>query len=80
MQRLIQDEFPIELLPDPAVLLDLNGKIITSNKSFNHIQGLKNKLIQDRSLINKILPSREKIRKLQNLFRSNEPSRTIYEV
>ncbi|MGB6679688.1 MAG: PAS domain-containing sensor histidine kinase [Candidatus Bathyarchaeia archaeon] len=80
MQRLIQDEFPIDLLPDPAVLLDLNGKIITSNKSFNQIQGLKNKLIQDRSLINKILPSREKIRKLQNLFRSNEPSRTIYEV
>ena len=80
MQRLIQDEFPIELLPDPSVLLDLNDKIITSNKSFNRIQGLKNKLIQDRSLINKILPSREKIRKLQNLFRSNEPSRTIYEV
>lgn len=67
-------------MPDPAVLLDLNGKIITSNKSFNQIQGLKNKLIQERSLRNKILPSREKIRKLQNLFRSNDPSRMIYEV
>jgi PAS domain S-box-containing protein len=73
-------EFPIDLLPDPAVLLDLNGKIIASNKSFNQIQGLKNKLIQDRSLRNKILPSREKIKKLQNLFRSNETSRLIYEV
>jgi PAS domain S-box-containing protein len=80
LQRLIHDEFPIDLLPDPSVLLDLNGKIITSNKSFNQIQGLKNKLIQERSIRNKILPSREKLRKLQNLFRSNDPSRTIYEV
>ncbi|MFC1506540.1 PAS domain S-box protein [Thermoproteota archaeon] len=80
MQRLIHDKFPIDLLPDPAVLLDLNGKIITSNKSFNQIQGLKNKLIQERSLRNKILPSREKLKKLQNLFRSNDPSRVIYEV
>jgi PAS domain S-box-containing protein len=76
----MEHELLIDLLPDPAVLLDLNGKIITSNKSFNQIQELKNKLIQERSLRNKILPSREKIRKLQNLFRSNEPARLIYEV
>jgi PAS domain S-box-containing protein len=73
-------EFPIDLLPDPAVLLDLNDNIIASNKSFNQIPELKNKLIQDRSLKNKILPSREKIKKLQNLFRSNQSSRPIYEV
>jgi len=76
----MEHELLIDLLPDPAVLLDLNGKIITSNKSFNQIQGLKNRLIQERSLRNKLLPSRGNIRKLQNLLRSNDPPKMIYEV
>ncbi len=76
----MEHEFPIDLLPDPAVLLDLNGKIILSNKFFNQIPALKNKLIQERSLRNKILPNRDNLKKLQNLFLSNNSSRTIYEV
>ncbi len=76
----MEHEFPIDLLPDPAVLLDLNGKIILSNKSFNQIPTLKTKLIQDRSLRNKILPSLENIKKLQNRLMSNNSSTTVYEV
>ncbi len=76
----MEHEFPVDLLPDPAVLLDLDGKIIISNKAFKQIPELKEKLIHDRSLINKILPTREKIKKLQDLFLSNESSNTIYEI
>jgi PAS domain S-box-containing protein len=76
----MEHEFPVDLLPDPAVLLDLNGKIILSNKSFKQIPELKNKLMKDRSLINRIFPSRENIKKLQNRLMSNKSPNTIYEI